>query len=400
MIFTDDIRKNQEYFLEHYWQKKPLFISAEDAKLLGIDHFQQLVSPEEICELASREEVESRLVQFDGYDQSGREKHWTLQNGFFSESKLKKIFHPTYKKKWTLLVQGVNLYCPEADQLMRDFKFIGYSRLDDLMISYSCKHGTVGAHFDHYDVFLIQGMGQKRWQITSDFSDELLEHVPLKLLAEFKHQEEFIVNEGDILYLPPHSAHYGVALTEGMTYSVGFRTSTAHEIAEGFLNYLQDHLENLGINGKYADPNLAYQEKPAEISLSMLNKVGIMLKQMRWDDEILMDFLGKFLTEPKHNVFFITNDEDCDDFINYEIFNDQSQSFFIELDLATQMLYFNNKIFINGEAIIYDFKDLIYFQELANNRKLLIDNNFSENFKKIIYNWYEIGYLRLLCNAT
>lgn len=400
MIFTDNIRKNQEYFLENYWQKKPLFISAKDAHLLGIQNFQSIVNSDEICELASREEVESRLVQFDGYDKDGKEKHWTLQNGYFSEAKLKKIFHPTYKKTWTLLVQGVNLYCPEADQLMRDFKFIGYSRLDDLMISYSCKGGTVGPHYDHYDVFLMQGMGQKRWQITSDFSKELLEHVPLKLLAEFKHQEEFILNEGDILYLPPHSAHYGVALTEGMTYSVGFRTSTAKEFAEGFLIYLQDNLDNLGILGQYADPNLVYQEKPAEINIDMLNKVGIMLKQIRWDDDVLMDFLGQFLTEPKHNVFFNPNDEECDDFISFEIFNNQSQSFLIELDLATQMLYFNNKIFINGEAILYDFKDLNSFQELANSRKLLINNNFSESGKKILHNWYENGYLQLLCNAT
>ncbi|MBY0573150.1 MAG: cupin domain-containing protein, partial [Undibacterium sp.] len=193
-----------ELFFAEYWQKKPLLIRQ------AIPNFTPLLSAEELFELASREEVESRLIcRFD--------QHWDMANGPISKIPVKQ------KKDWTLLIQGVNLRHRAADALLRQFRFIPDARLDDLMISYAREGGGVGPHFDSYDVFLLQAHGQRRWQISAQKDLSLLEGMPLKILRNFKCEEEYVLEAGDMLYLPPHYAHDGVALGDCMTYSIGFK---------------------------------------------------------------------------------------------------------------------------------------------------------------------------------
>ena len=194
-------------------------------------------------QLACREDVESRLIRGSG-------THWQLDHGPFRKSDFKRL----PKTEWTLLVQSLNHFLPEADALLAHFDFIPHARLDDLMVSYAVPGGSVGPHFDSYDVFLLQGQGHRRWQIGTQTDLALLDDAPLKILRHFDAEDEWVLGPGDMLYLPPHVAHYGVAEDDCMTYSIGFRAPTTEELAQGFLMHLQDTLK---LEGRYADPDLA-----------------------------------------------------------------------------------------------------------------------------------------------
>lgn len=182
-------------FFSEYWHKKPLLIRQ------AIPGFQPILSKSELFELASQDDVESRLITFF-------KQHWEMKNGPVSAVPVKE------KKDWTLLVQGVNLHNDDASALLKQFRFIPDARLDDLMISYAADGGGVGPHFDSYDVFLLQAHGQRRWQISAQKDLSLVEGMPLKILSHFECDQEFILEPGDMLYLPPQYAHDGVAIGE------------------------------------------------------------------------------------------------------------------------------------------------------------------------------------------
>src|SRR5471032_2920037 len=177
-------------FLRDYWHKKPLVIRQ------AIPGFKPLLSVEALAELATHDHVESRLVTAGG-------GHWDMQTGPLEAIPSRE------QKEWTLLVQGVNLHDARADALLRQFRFIPDARLDDLMVSFATDGGGVGPHFDSYDVFLLQAAGQRRWRIGPQKDLSVVEGLPLKILAKFKPNEEFVLEPGDMLYLPPHYAHDG-----------------------------------------------------------------------------------------------------------------------------------------------------------------------------------------------
>ena len=187
-------------FLRDYWQKKPLLIRA------AVPGFNGLLERDELFALARDEDVESRFI---AHDASG----WQFERGPLPGSLLKR----PKSKPWTVLVQGLNLLLPEADALMRRFSFIPYARLDDLMVSYATNGGGVGPHFDSYDVFLLQGTGRRRWQISAQKDLSLLDGAPLRILRNFVPEQEWVLEPGDMLYLPPHYAHDGVAEGECTT---------------------------------------------------------------------------------------------------------------------------------------------------------------------------------------
>src|SRR5690606_39783213 len=190
--------------------------------------------------MAAREDVESRLITHFS-------AKWHLEKGPFP-----KLPSPR-KTDWTLLIQGVNLHDDAADALLQQFRFIPDARLDDLMISYATPNGGVGPHFDSYDVFLLQAHGRRRWRIGSQKDLSLVEDLPLKILKHFKPEQEFVLEPGDMLYLPPHYAHDGIAADECMTYSIGFRAPSYQELGEAFLHFMMDSID---LKGRYADPDL------------------------------------------------------------------------------------------------------------------------------------------------
>ena len=186
-------------FLRDYWHKKPLLIRQ------AIPGFKPLLPLEALAEMAKLNHVESRLItQVDG--------QWEMQHGPIE------ALPPRDQREWTMLVQGANLYHKAADALLRQFRFIPDARLDDLMISFATDGGGVGPHFDSYDVFLLQAQGQRRWRISAQQDLDIIEGLPLKILSKFVADEEFLLEPGDMLYLPPQYAHDGMAVGDCMTY--------------------------------------------------------------------------------------------------------------------------------------------------------------------------------------
>ena len=193
-------------FMRQYWQKKPLLVRQ------AIPGFKALLPRADLFALASQEGVESRLVQ-------QTEGAWKFQHGPFT----RRALPPLQRPHWTLLVQGVDLHNDSVHALMQQFRFVPDARLDDVMISYASDGGGVGPHFDSYDVFLLQAHGQRRWRIGRQKDLSLRDDVPMKILSHFEPEEDWVLEPGDLLYLPPRWAHDGVAVDACMTYSVGFR---------------------------------------------------------------------------------------------------------------------------------------------------------------------------------
>ncbi len=356
-------------FLRDYWQKKPLLIRG------ALPQFNGLLTPEQAIKLACTEDVQARLVK----QQHGQ---FDLQQGPFAA----KDFKGLSKTQWTVLVQGLNHHLPEAAALLKLFDFIPHARLDDLMVSYAPKGGGVGPHFDPYDVFLLQGMGHRRWQISTQADRTLIEGAPLRILKDFKIEQEWVLAPGDMLYLPPQCAHNGIAEDDCMTYSIGFRTPAYQELAEQFLVYLQDRIT---VDGLYADPDLKTQKHPSEISQDMLNQAEKAIGQVRWDKDDIANFLGCYLSEPKPHIFFDAPEPE----LSLKKFSKAIQNSGLMLDLKTQMLCHDQSIFMNGEAIPAAGRDYELLRDLADNRELPALDTYSEELIELLYQWYLDGYI-------
>jgi 50S ribosomal protein L16 3-hydroxylase len=359
-------------FLAEYWQKKPLLIKK------AIPDFTGLMSPNDLAGLACEDDVQARIIK----QSKGK---WSVQSSPFDETDFTKL----PKKDWTLLVQGVNHYLPEAAALLALFNFIPHARLDDLMVSYAPTGGGVGAHVDSYDVFLLQGTGKRRWKISAQTDLSLVENAPLKILKNFVSEQEWLLVAGDMLYLPPQIAHWGVSESDDcMTYSIGFRAPNTQELQHEFLSYLQD---NLSTEGLYADPDLQPQNHPAEISDAMINLVRQMLQTIAWDNHTVADFLGQYLTEPKPNVVFEPPRK-----ISIATFNQLLSTKNLLLDLKSQMLFANNRFYLNGEQLAVTLELNACMRELADKRYLKTDTlqpNIHAALGDVLYEPYLAGFI-------
>jgi 50S ribosomal protein L16 3-hydroxylase len=358
-----------DQFLSDYWQKKPLLVRN------ALPGFTGLLSRDEMLALAGRDDVESRFVSQAG--------GWTIEHGPFSRARLRRAAKP-----WTVLVQGLNLVLPAADEVMRRFSFIPYARLDDLMVSYATDGGGVGPHFDSYDVFLLQGVGRRRWRIGNQKDQTLIDGLPIRILKNFRPVHDWVLESGDLLYLPPEWAHDGIAVGECMTYSVGFRAAPAQELAEQFLAYLQDHLQ---FDDRYRDPDLKRQTHPAQIGSAMIDQVADILAGIRWDRRLVADFLGCHLTEPKAHVFFEPPAKPLD----IKRFANTLRKRGVRLDARSQLLFAENRFFINGEAIRPARGDEAAVRVLADRRRLETPA-LGEAGEKLLYDWYVSGFLHLM----
>jgi len=356
-------------FLRDYWQKKPLLIRQ------AIPGFNGLLNPQQLINLGCTPEAQTRLV-------AQKRGKWHLEQGPFEVAD----FSSLGKTKWTILVQGVNHSLPQAADLLNNFNFIPHARLDDLMVSYAPKDGGVGPHFDSYDVFLLQGLGHRRWQISEKTDRTLIEGAPLRILQNFTVEHEWVLEPGDMLYLPPHWAHNGIAEDECMTYSIGFRTPSYQELGEQFLVYLQD---NLCLDGMYADPDLKAQAHPSEISTDMLKQVGQAIKQIKWGESEIASFLGSYLSEPKPHIFFDPPEKPWP----LKRFQQAVQKSGLTLDLKTQVLCHGNTVFINGEAYSVDNESYQSLRTLADKRQLDVNTDLPTAAMDLLYQWYEDGYI-------
>lgn len=358
-----------EVFLKEYWQKKPLLIRN------ALPGFNGLLMKQQLMELAANEDAQSRLVSYDN-------RRWRLKYGPLCS----RDFNRVRERIWSLLVQDVNHFYPAAHDLLAQFSFIPYARLDDLMVSYAPAGGGIGAHYDSYDVFLLQGMGRRRWEIAARFNNTLVDGAPLRILKHFTAEQSWMLEPGDMLYLPPNYAHHGVAIDDCMTYSIGFRAPGYQEIASQFLNYLQDRLS---IPGQYADPDLKPQRNPYEIGNDMRRQVHSIVKKITWKPADIDEFLGIYLTEPKAHVFFDPPEQP----LSFTRFKKKLQKNPLQLDLKSRILFHRDKVYLNGEYTVIDRQTkkllcaLIFQQE-----KLPLDVAHDKT-EKILYQWYVNGYL-------
>ena len=271
-------------FLKEHWQKKPLLIKQ------GLPNFTPPLSFEELMGLASEEDAETRIVH------STKDHPWQLQHGPFYQND----FEALAGQSWTLLVQALDHWLPEVKQLLNYFDFIPTWRVDDIMASYAPLGGGVGPHFDYYDVFLIQVSGQRTWQVgpAVEPDAELLPDTPLKILANMPVEEEWVLDPGDILYLPPQYAHNGVASSdECMTFSVGFRAPSHGDILSEFFAWQADHLKE---QLRYQDPELQLQDQPGQIPESAIDHLLNIVQTYSQDRDALAQWFGQYMTEPKY----------------------------------------------------------------------------------------------------
>lgn len=270
-------------FLRDYWQKKPLLIRNP------WDAWQNPLEPDELAGLACEAEVESRLVV-------GAQGSWAVEHGPLAEARFARLG----QEPSTLLVQAVDHHVPEVAALIAPFRFIPNWRIDDVMVSYATDGGGVGPHYDQYDVFLIQGNGCRRWRVGQLCDDEssLVPHDELRLLAEFRATDEWLLEPGDILYVPPRIAHDGVAVGDDcMTYSVGFRAPSRSELLTHFVDDLVAEMED---DDRYADPELATQENPGEISSDALDKLHQLAIEKLQDRSYFARWFGGYSSTRKY----------------------------------------------------------------------------------------------------
>ncbi|KWT83648.1 MULTISPECIES: cupin domain-containing protein [unclassified Variovorax] len=359
-------------FMRRHWQKKPLLVRQ------AMPGMVPLIGREALFSLAGREEVESRLIR---HGKSG----WTLKHGPFTRRAL-----PSPKQAaWTLLVQGVDQHDQGVHELLQQFRFVPDARLDDLMISYASDTGGVGAHFDSYDVFLLQAHGRRRWSIGRQRDLRLEPGLPLKILADFEPEQSFVLEPGDMLYLPPRYAHDGVA--EGgdcMTYSIGLRAPAAAplgadllaRIAEAQAELLQDAPAGSAVH--YKDPAQPAVPAPAEMPSALQAFAREAVFAALRDPDAIDRALGESMTEPKPTVWF-------------EQGKSPAALSGVSLDRRTRMLYDARHLYINGESFRASGRDARLMRRLADQRALGPRDlaRASEDARALLGEWCEAGWL-------
>ena len=357
-------------FMQRHWQKKPLVIRQ------AIPDFQPPLDRADLVDLAAQEEVQSRLVI---QANPGAKQDWRFRHGPFTRRAL-----PPFKQPgWTLLVQGVDLLDERAHALMNQFRFVPDARLDDLMVSYATDGGGVGPHFDSYDVFLLQAHGQRRWRIGRQKDLSLQPGMPLKILANFEPEMEFVLDAGDMLYLPPRYAHDGIAVGECMTYSVGFRSPSRGELAGELLQRLaEDAMDEAGA-ALYRDPKQPAVPGCGEIPADMVEFARDALAAALRDPLAVPRALGEYLSEPKAHVSFDGGEASGE------------ADGPVRLDRRTRMMYDIHHVFVNGESFRAAGRDAQLMRLLADERNLKATDvkRLSADARDLLADWMEAGWL-------
>lgn len=269
-------------FLANYWQKKPLYIPQL------IPGFKDPISPEELAGLAMEADCESRLLEGTEPDS------WKLSQGPFTESR----FTELPDDGWTLLVQAVDQWNEPVFDLKQLFQFLPQWRIEDVMVSFAANGAGVGPHFDYYDVFLVQGSGERNWQIGSKYSSKskLKNCSGLSILEEFEAVSDYTLQAGDALYVPPQYAHWGKSQQRSLCYSIGCRAPSAAEILEGYSDFMIDRCEP---EDRYTDPMAQMPKRRGEIDTQSVSSSFKSLVQKIDNEENYYRWFGQFATRPK-----------------------------------------------------------------------------------------------------
>jgi len=375
-------------FMRRYWQRKPLLIRQ------AIANFKPPLSCAQVKRLARRDDVESRLI----WRESGS---WNMEHGPFARLPLVR------EPGWSVLVQSVDQHDDAVAALMQSFRFIPDARLDDVMISVASDQGGIGPHFDSYDVFLLQGHGKRRWRIGRQKNLALVPELPLRILAHFDPEEDYVLEPGDMLYLPPHIAHDGIAVGgDCMTLSIGFRSPSYATLARGLLEAAADQLmarsgapcgpygepplPGPDLSAMYRDPGQPATAAPAEIPAAMMQHTLAAFARLRFDDALATRFLGCWLSEPSRNAVFDAPAQEPPD-----LTQDWPNSGQLRLNRCSRMLYRDRQLFINGEAT--SIAPNIALRKLANERTLNCTDPLCRSLTQVqrsmLTQWLDDGWL-------
>jgi 50S ribosomal protein L16 3-hydroxylase len=358
-------------FMREHWQRKPLLVRG------AFPHFADPLSVREVLALASSPDTTSRLVRHRG-------SSWSLEHGPFPPSRFKQL----PRRAWTVLVQDTNHFSRRADALLDCFDFIPHARVDDVMVSYAVPGGGVGPHVDSYDVFLLQGQGRRRWQISSQKDHAFVSGLDLRILERFVPEEEWVLEAGDMLYLPPGIAHHGVAESECLTWSIGFRAPTDRELVTSFLDFLHEKLDP---QGQYRDPGEEPAAHPAEIPAVLAGHVEKVLEGIRWTPAQVREFAGRFLTEPKAHVFFSAPRSP----LSRRQFEERAAKSGLALDSRSRLLFSGTIFFLNGEPLEAPAAARGSLRRFADARRLPAPVDAPAAFWDLAHAWYLQGFVQL-----
>lgn len=335
-------------FMTKHWQKKPLLIRQ------AVPGVKPPIDRKALFDLAGRDDVESRLIVQAKQPTRKAETagDWRLKHGPLARRSLPPMTQPN----WTLLVQGLDLHVPAAHELLSQFRFVPDARLDDLMISYATDGGGVGPHFDSYDVFLLQVHGQRKWRIGRLKDDTLVPGKPLKILQNFECEQEWVLEPGDMLYLPPRWAHDGIAQGECMTCSIGFRVPEAHALAAELLVRIAEGLDT-DKRDLYKDPQQGATAEPGRMPADLQAFAADAVTRALKDPAQVLAALGEVMTEPKPKVWF-------------DIADVLPEGSGLVLHPATRMMYDEQRVYCNGESWRAAGADARVLRRLADQRAL------------------------------
>jgi 50S ribosomal protein L16 3-hydroxylase len=358
-------------FMRRHWQRAPLLVRG------AFPGFEDPLSPKEVLALAGSPDAQSRLV-------TRRGRRWTLEHGPIAAARFKRL----PRRDWTVLVQDTNHFSARAAALLGRFDFVPHARIDDVMVSYAVPGGSVGPHVDSYDVFLLQGHGRRRWQISAQENHAFVPGLPLKVLERFVPEHEWVLEAGDMLYLPPGIAHYGVAQTECLTWSIGFRAPSDADLVGGFLDRLRDELSP---RGQYRDPGAAPARHPGEIPAAMVGHAGRALAAIRWNGAQVREFLGRYVTEPKAHVFFAPPRRP----LGRAAFARAARSRGVALDPRSRLAFSGTIFFLNGETVAVPRAARALARRLADERYLAAPLTAPAAFWDAAHEWYRQGFVTL-----
>lgn len=352
-------------FMRRHWEKKPLLVRQ------AWPGVRPPLSRAAMFQLAGNEDVESRLVVREGSD-------WLVRHGPMP----RRVLPPVSQGGWTLLVQGLDLHLDAARALLQPFRFVPEARLDDLMVSWASDGGGVGPHVDAYDVFLIQVSGLRRWRVGRVADAEFIEGLPLKILRHFEPEFDWLLEPGDMLYLPPMWGHDGVAEGECMTCSVGFRSPEAESLAGDLLQRLADAEPAARL---YRDPSQPATTSPGAIPPPLVDFARKAVARRLAEPDALARALGESLSEPKPRVWF-------------DAAGDATLAMGVRLDRRTRMLYDARHVFINGESFRMGGRDARLMRQLADTRSLdaRACSTLSAAARHVVQAWLDDGWLQPL----
>jgi 50S ribosomal protein L16 3-hydroxylase len=363
-------------FLRDYWQKRPLLVRQ------ALPGFSGVVDREALFALARRSDAVSRLV----LEHPGRRSRWERHDGPFDRLSARAL----PKERWTLLVHGVESLVPGGWELLRAFSFIPAARIDDLMVSYAAPGGSVGAHVDRYDVFLLQGPGRRRWQVSAQDDLALDPRAAIKVLERFVPDEEWLLEPGDMLYLPPGVAHLGVAEGPCFTYSIGFLAPTHEELVQSFLGYLGEALgPAIDPDAIYEDPELRPQADWLALGDAMVGQVQRILGAIRWDATQVEEFLGRLLTQPKAHARFQPPRRVLSPDAFARRLRGRGR---LTLALPSRGLTRGGRLFFNGQVHAARPSTLRLFSNLVTARSLPLPLRLDDHALALFHAWHTAGF--------